>query len=134
MLTNREKRKMGAAGAVDPTDLPIPDDAAEGAQEPIERTSFSFPTVKRYTSWMQYRTDRADVVQTSRGEKWHRGEVQRVMNKAYADNLVAQGQHAHVPINTPLGQPEEFRPKAKEKPAAPEPPTEPPADNTDGEE
>lgn len=136
MLTNREKRKMGAAGAVNPADLPIPDDAAEGEQIGTERASFSFPTVKRFTSWMQYRTDRASVAETSTGEKWLRGEVKRVMSKAYADNLAAQGQHAHVPVNTPLGQPEEFAPASKKAPA-PELPTDnpqPPTDTTDGEE
>lgn len=80
--------------------------------------AFSFPVVKKFTGKIQYRTNGAERVTTPFGDT-ARGEVKEVRNEKYANSLVENGDHAHVPADTPIGQPEEFRPKKKGEPSRP---------------
>jgi hypothetical protein len=78
---------------------------------------YSFPVERDYTGKVQFRTDRGAEVQCPDGP-WRRGEVKEIKKQKYADNLVRSGNHAHVPADTEVGVPEQFRPK-KSDPAAP---------------
>ena len=78
------------------------------------KPAFSFPVERKFTGKIQYATNRATVVTTPFGDTL-RGEVKEVRSQKYADGLVENGDHAHVPADTPVGQPKEFRASAKKK-------------------
>lgn len=66
--------------------------------------AFSYERQKSYTGKVQYRID-GNAVVTANGKPWKRGEVKDVAKSVYADGLVASGNFAHVPADTPVGVP-----------------------------
>lgn len=66
--------------------------------------SFTYERVKGCTGKVQYRTDGASAI-TVAGRSVKRGEVIAVKNAATERALVAGGNFAHVPADTPLGVP-----------------------------
>jgi hypothetical protein len=98
--------------------VPTTTTAAATTPPAPEKPNFTFPVVKKFTGKIQYRTNGASVVTTPFGDTL-RGEVKEVRSEKYANGLVENGDHAHVAIDTPVGQPDEFRASVKKKDAEP---------------
>jgi hypothetical protein len=71
--------------------------------------AFSFERVKSHTGKVQYRTDGASAV-TVAGRTIRRGEVVEFAKAQFANSLVANGNFAHVPGDTPTGVPASLSP------------------------
>lgn len=79
-----------------------------------ERGGFHYPIASRFTGLVQFRYDSGAECDAPPSGKWLRGEVKRIGSQSFADRLVEGGLHSHVDPNTPLGQPEKFKPAAPE--------------------
>lgn len=82
--------------------------------------SFHFPVVKHPTGRVQFRKDGAEVVTIDRLGDVHRAQVVTIMPAGkeptakaldFCRGLVVTGNFSHVAADTPLGQPDEFKPK-----------------------
>jgi hypothetical protein len=83
--------------------------------------SFSYERVKHHTGKVQYRIDGASAV-SANGKSIKSGEVRAFKNPAYTNGLVATGNFAHVPADTPLGLPADETTETPEPTPAPAPP------------
>lgn len=90
-----------------------------GVQKPegTVKAAFHYPTVKSYTGRIQYRKDGAESQMISSGRVL-RAEVIEMRSRDAANGLVDNGHFSHVAADTPLGQPEEYKPKKKPEPPA----------------
>lgn len=88
---------------------------------------FTFERVKEHTGKVQYRTNGAAVVNVA-GRKIRRAEVVAFKSADFTAGLVAGGDFAHVPADTPVGVPALASEPADPSPAAPSviPPVVPP--------
>lgn len=82
-----------------------------------ELPAFHYPVVRKFTGKLQYRANDMERVEGTPFGPFMRGEVKEVRSQTAADGIVESGQFSHVAADTPVGQPEEYRPKST-KPAA----------------
>jgi len=100
---------------------PIPAPPAAPAQRPP--MEFSFQKADGYTGRIQFTTNRDEDAEVSGIGRTVRGEVKKV-SAAMARQAVGTGWFIHVPADTPLGQPDEFKlKKAEAKESEKTPPT-----------
>jgi hypothetical protein len=83
---------------------------------------FTYERVREFTGKVQYRVDSSEVVKVG-GRTYRRGEVGEVKKAAHAYGMVATGNFAHVPADTPLGVPKAPSKDAPTEPLAPPSPT-----------
>lgn len=85
-------------------------------------TGFYYPAVKSPTGVVQFRNNAAEVVTIDRLGDVRRGQVIAISKKNppnaaaldFARGLVASGNFSHVDADTPLGQPDEYKPKPRD--------------------
>lgn len=73
-----------------------------------EVPAYTFPVSKTFTGKVQFRCNGAASKITPWGTVL-RGEVKSFKNERAANGLVANGDHAHVDADTPIGQPDQFK-------------------------
>lgn len=82
-------------------------------------TGFHFPVVKQPTGVVQYRNNAAEVVTIERIGDVRRAQVVAISKKQppnaaaldFCRGLVASNNFSHVAADTPLGQPDDYKPK-----------------------